>query len=194
MRVEGVNSITQSKSQPSFGHVIKTRFFEVLPDNSKAQIQEIPLIKSLTKRLTYHLSCLYRERKDRIDKLSEFLSKVDSDYAFEPMIRRIFNLNRPYDNCVYLITGQDAVSLNQFARTSTGLDKKSQLIKQHWQLIRNQERRLQDKDGQELALNIFLRAGKNSKTGENCYFLKDVVLVNERYMHFPYRARNENLK
>lgn len=191
---QGVECQRTASNQPSFGHVIKTRFFEVLPDASKAQIQDAQTVKSLTTRLKYHLSCLHRQKNDRIGEVSQFLSKVDSDYAFEPTLRRIYNFNRPYDSCVYLITGKDAVSLDNFARTSSAPNKKSELIEQHWKLVRNQQRRLQDKDGQELALNVFLRKGKNSKTGEDGYFFKGLGLVFEKYMYFPYRMRGANLE
>lgn len=193
MRVESIQS-NQYKSQPNFGHVIKTRFFEVLPDTTKAQIQDTETVKFLTTRLKYHLSCLYRQKKGRIDSLSQFLSKADKDYAFEPELRRIYNFNRPYDSCVYLITGKDAVSLNNFARTSSVPNKKSELIEEHWKLVRNQQRRLQDKDGQELALNVFLRKGKNSETGKEGYFFRGLDLICEKFMHFPYRMRGANLE
>lgn len=91
MRVENVKS-NNYNFQPAFGRVIKTRFFEVLPNNTAAQIQDQELIRSLCKRLTYHLGCVYRNRKDRVHDLPALLSKMDSDYAYEPSIRRILIL------------------------------------------------------------------------------------------------------
>ena len=74
MRVDSINSYN---SQPQFGHVIKTRFFEVLPDKSKTQIQDVDTIKTLCKRLTYHLGCPHRTRKDRIHGLGEKKTKKE---------------------------------------------------------------------------------------------------------------------
>lgn len=191
MRVDSVN---RNNIQPTFGHVIKTRFFEVLADGSKSQIQDIEIIKPLCKRLTYHLGCIHRMRSDRIDSLPQVLSKKDKDYAFDTSIRRLFNFNRPYDRCLYLITGQDAVSLNRFARTVSGHNKNSQIMEKHWELVRDGQRRLRDEKTNELALNVFLKRGKNQKTGEECFFFRAAEFIQERLMHFPHRLRGANLE
>lgn len=193
MRVENIKS-NNYNVQPAFGRVIKTRFFEVLPDNSAAQIQEHDLIKSLCKRLTYHLGCVYRNRKDRLHDLPAMLAKADKDYAYEPSIRRIFNFNRPYDNCFYLITGPDAVSLEHGARAATGSKKNANIIENHWKLVRDSSKRLCDENKEELALNVFLRKGKHPKTQEECFLFRTAKFIQERFMHFPYRLRGENLK
>lgn len=191
MRIDSVNTYNP---QPNFGHVIKTRFFEVLPDNSATQIQSPEMVKSLYKRLSYHLGNVCRQKKNRIHGLPEVLSKVDSDYAFEPSLRRIFNFNRPYDSCVYLITGKDALSLNSIARTLTGSKKNSEIIEQHWKLVRDNTKRLKDENSEELALNIFLKRGQHPKTGEECFLYRTAQFIQERLMHFPHRLRGENLK
>lgn len=184
MRVDSINN----NSQPQFGHVIKTRFFEVLPDKSKTQIQDVDTIKTLCKRLTYHLGCPYRNRNDRIHGLGEMLTRNDNDFAHDTSLRRIFNFNRPYDRCVYLITGQDAVSLNRFARETDSVNRKKQIMESHWKLVRDGERRLKDKNSNELALNVFLRRGDKG------FFFRAAEFVQERLMHFPYRLRGANLE
>lgn len=198
MRVDCVNTYNQipvdKRNQQNFGHVIKTRFFEVLPDGAKTQIQDIDTIKSLCKRLTYHLSSLHSPRKGRLDKVPEFFAKVDNDYAKNPLIRRIFNFNKPYDHCFYLITGKDAAALENFARTTESHNRKSKIIENHWKLVRDSGKRMYDESFEELALNIFLARGKHPKTQNDCFFFRGFKLVQERLMHFPHRLRGENLK
>lgn len=195
MYVNSLSPITPSvNNQPSFGHVIKTRFFEVMPGGAKSQIQDVDTIKSLCKRLTYHLGCPHRNRKDRISVLGEVLTKADDDFACDASIRHIFNFNRPYDSCLYLITGQDAVSLNRFARETDSVNRKKDIMQNHWKLVRDGNRRLKDENSEELALNIFLRRGKHPKTQEDCFFFRAAEFIQERLMHFPYRLRGANLE
>jgi len=141
MQVNSVNSysynMSVNKQQPTFGRVIKSRFFEVMPDGSKKQIQDIDTLKQLCKRLTYHLSEPWKEKKNRIGFLSKFLKKVDSDYDKTPIVRRIFNFNRPKDHCFYLITGDDVNRLNWTAFVENGADKKNKIIEHHWKVVRD---------------------------------------------------------
>lgn len=197
MYINAVSPIALTPSvdnRPSFGHVIKTRFFEVRPDGAKAQIQDVDTIKSLCKRLTYHLGCPYMNRKGRIGALGEILTKADDDFARDTSIRRIFNFNRPYDRCLYLITGQDAVSLNRFARETDSVNRKKQIMQNHWNFVRDSQRRLKDENSEEMALNVFLRRGKNPETQEDCFFFRAAEFIQERLMHFPHRLRGANLE
>ena len=89
------NQNNLSAKQPNFGRVIKSRFFEVMPDGKKRQVQDVDLINGFCKRLTYHLSEPWKEKKNRLPAISRFLKSVDSDYATMPLVRRILNLNRP---------------------------------------------------------------------------------------------------
>lgn len=203
MRINGLNSVNytpsagQNRQEPAFGHVIKTRFFEVLPDGSKAQVQDKDLLKELAKRLAFHLTLPERQKKGRLPQVAKFLGDFDGDYQGMPLVRRIFNFNRYYDNCFYLITGKDADTIDAFAQTYHGADKKSRIIDKHWEMVRDKKLRIKDEDSEELALNIYLSRGEvNPKTGKPQYFIsqsKGLNIVKERLMHFPYRARNENL-
>ncbi|MCM1010298.1 MAG: hypothetical protein NC390_05430 [Fusobacterium sp.] len=191
MRVDSVN---RNNIPPTFGHIIKTRFFEVLPDSSKVQIQDMDEVKTVCKRLCYHLSQPQKTKKNRLDVIPQFLSKYDNDYAATPLVRRMFNFNRAYDRCVYLFTGKDAVSIAEKARVDNHSAKKRQIIEHQWGLVRDSKRRLQDSNSEELALNIFLRPKVDEKTGEKVYFFKQMQLIQERLMHFPHRLRGANLE
>ena len=197
MQVNSVSVNNQNRisvSQPQFGRIIKSRFFEVMSDGSKKQIQDMDTIKTLCGRLTYHLSEPWKEKKNRLNKLPEFLRKVDSDYERMPIVRRIFNFNRAKDHCFYLITGQDAASLNWKAFVEKGADKKNKIINHHWRLVRDNSKRLYDSNKKELALNIYLKKCFNPKTKKEQMYLSDVELMREEKLQFPYRLPGEDIK
>jgi len=191
MQVNGV-SANQASGQ-NFGHVIKTRFFVVQPDRTKVQIQHQDTIKFLAKRLCFHLTQPEKAKKGRIDRVSRELGEFDKHYKAFPVLRRIMNFNRSYDNCFYLLTGWDAETINCFAHTLEKQNKKANIINKHWEAVRDNSRRIIDMDGDELSLNIYFDYRRNSKTGENAFFLNSLNVVKEKFMQFPYRGRNENL-
>ena len=197
MQVTSVSVYNQnnlSANQPNFGRVIKSRFFEVMPDGKKRQVQDVDLINGFCKRLTYHLSEPWKEKKKRLSSIPEFLKSVDSDYATMPLVRRILNLNRPKDHCFYLITGNDVASLNRTAFIENGKDKKSKIIQHHWKLVRDNSKRLFDDDKKELALNIYLQKRFDPKSKKEQMYLSGMELMREEKLQFPYRLPGEDLR
>ena len=197
MQIGGLNSFNNYSQQPrqqNFGRVIKSRFFEVMPDGKKRQIQDMDTIKTLCGRLTYHLSEPWKEKKNRLNYLPETLKQIDSDYEKLPIIRRVFNFNRPKDHCFYLITGSDAASINRSAFIESGVDKKSKIINQHWKQVRDNSKRLYDVAKKELALNIYLKKCINPKTKKEQMYLSGVELIREEKLQFPYRLPGEDLR
>lgn len=197
MQVNSVSVNNQNRistNQPQFGRVIKSRFFELMPDGSKKQIQDINTIKTLCGRLTYHLSEPWKYKKNRAQILPDFLRKIDYDYSIMPTVRRIFNFNKPKDHCFYLITGNDAASLNRTAFIEKGADKKKKIIERHWQLVRDNQKRLYDKENKELSLNIYLKNCFNPKTKKDQMYLNGIELIREEKLQFPYRFPGEDLK
>ncbi len=188
-----VSVLPEQNSRQNFGHVIKTRFFEVLPDNSKAQIQDIGLIKKLCRRLSYHLCEPWKEKKNRITGLVDYLRTVDSDYARMPLVRRVINSNRQKDYCFYLITGDDAAVIEKFASTIKSPDKRSQLIERQWELVRDSKRRIYNRKSDEVALNIYLVNKTNPKSKKEQFYFRGIEMTLEKFFHYPYRVKGGNL-
>lgn len=185
----------QPAQKQNFGRVIKTRFFKLMPDGTKSQIQDKDTLTFLCGRLCYHLRHPEGKNEKPFNWIPQALTKWDSDFKTLNNLRRIFNYNKSYDHCMYLITGRDAVDIENVARNfqGNGNDRKAMVIEKHWQKIRNNALRLQDDNQNELSLNIILRPFLNSKTQEENYSIKEMNLVQEKYMQFPYRRRGENL-
>ncbi len=178
----------RKKSEPNFGRVIKARFFEVLPDKSKTQIQDVDVIKKLCRRLSYHLCEPWKEKKNRITGLVDFLRDVDSDYARMPIVRRVIDSSRPKDHHFYLITGDDAAVIEQAASTIKTPDKRSQLLERQWNFVRDLKRRIYNRKSDEIALNIYLVNKTNPKTKKEQFYFRGIDMTLEKFFHYPYRC------
>ncbi len=200
MRIENVNltfgnQINQRNSKQNFGSVIKTRFFEKCADNTWAQIQDVDTIQFLAKRMIHHLSEPWKNKKNRCEALGDSLRAADGDFRVMPCVRRIFNFNRWYDHCLYFITGKDSAALNWSAFTiKEGKNKKSQIIERHWELVRDNSKRIYNNQKEEVAWNIYFEKLKNPKSGDFDYYYCGNQFMLEKYLHFPYRLRNGKLK
>lgn len=189
-----VNSVSvNNNSGQNFGQVIKTRFFVIQPNKTKSQIQNRETIEFLSKRLCFHLSHPEKAEKGKIERISKEFGEIDTHYKKLPLVRRVMNFKKAYDNSFYLITAWDAESINCVAHTFNKENKKANIMKRHWDAVKDHSRRIMNEDGDELSLNIYLNYRPNSKTGEYTYYFDSLNVIEEKKMQFPYRGRNENL-
>ena len=184
-------AIQNKNSNVNFGAVIKTRFFQKVSEDTWKQIQDVDDIEFLAKRMVYHISDPWKNKKNRCNVIGDSLRAADRDFRTMPCVRKILNLNRWYDHCLYFITGNDAASINWSAFTlKENKTKKKQIIERHWELVRDNSKRIYNDNKEEISWNIYFEKRQNSKTNKEEYYFCGTQFMKEKFLNFPYRLRN----